>query len=88
MHYVKKCPLCGEKLELDDVDFNFNGNQDEYSFCNYCHHSFIFYIRFGKTWQYEVTKMYFDECDKCWYCSEKPCDTQLFKVNTSFNKKG
>lgn len=50
MQYVKdmKCPYCGSDLILDDIDYNFSGNQDEYYVCSHCKKSFIYKIRFGK----------------------------------------
>ena len=79
-NYKKKCPLCGEKLDCEDIDYNFEGNQDEYSTCNHCHTSFLFYIRYGHVWKYDKTKMYFNEKDKGWYCSEDPKDTETVYV--------
>ena len=79
-NYKKECPLCGEELDCDDIDYNFKGNQDEYSICNHCHTSFVFYIRYGKVWKYDKTKMYFDENDKCWYSSEDSKDTETVIV--------
>lgn len=79
-NYKKECPLCGEELDCDDIDYNFKDNQDEYSICNHCHTSFVFYIRYGKVWKYEKTKMYFDENDKCWYSSEDSKDTETVIV--------
>ena len=40
--YIKKCPICGNILETDDIDYNFEGNQNESSTCNHCHISFEF----------------------------------------------
>ena len=28
-----RCPLCNSIMELDDVDYNFKGNQNEYWYC-------------------------------------------------------
>ena len=33
---------------LDDVDFNFKGNQDNYYYCYECHTSAIVKIRYGR----------------------------------------
>lgn len=73
-HPVNPVDIC------DDIDYNFKGNQDEYSTCNHCHTSFLFYIRYGHVWKYDKTKMYFDENDKCWYCSDNPKDTETVIV--------
>ena len=67
--YKKKCPICGEELEVDDIDYKFEGNQDEYSTCNHCHTSFLFYIRYNHVWKYDKTKMYFDEKEQEWFTS-------------------
>lgn len=72
-----KCPLCGEKLEIDDIDYRFEGNEDIYALCPKCHHTFEFYIRFHKIWKYTIQEMYYDEQDKQWYNDEtKPCVTK------------
>lgn len=55
-NFIKKCPVCGQPLYNEDVDYNFNGNQNEYSECQHCHIFFVFYIRYGKLWKYEKTK--------------------------------
>ncbi len=49
---MRKCPICGEELDVYDIDYNFEGNQDEYADCDHCHHSFIFYIRYHHLWKY------------------------------------
>lgn len=28
-----KCPVCGKQMYLDDIDYNFKGNQNEYWCC-------------------------------------------------------
>ena len=40
---------------LDDVDFNFKGNQDEWWICEneHCEYSFIAKIRYGKVQKIE-----------------------------------
>lgn len=45
------CKYCGFRMILDDVDFNFPGNQDNYWLCLCCHVSVIEKIRFGKTFE-------------------------------------
>ena len=51
MNYTKEviCKYCGEKMALDDVDYNFKGNQDNYWLCDNCHASAIEKIRYGKS---------------------------------------
>lgn len=48
-----KCKFCGKEMFLDDVDYNFKGNQDEYWSCidNHCNYYIIARIRFGKLWK-------------------------------------
>ena len=44
------CPHCKLIMELDDIDYNFSGNQDEYWYCaNYdCDiHAFV-KVRYGR----------------------------------------
>lgn len=57
IHYQKKCPKCNTQLEYDDVDYSFEGCQDEYSVCPKCQISFIFRIRYYNVCnRYEYTK--------------------------------
>ena len=42
---IVKCPVCGKLMELDDIDFNFNGNQDEYYYCWDCYTSAFVQVR-------------------------------------------
>ena len=46
--YRKTCPICGERLEVDDIDYNFEGCQDELLNCNKCKLVFEFKVRYGK----------------------------------------
>lgn len=64
--YIKKCPICGEKLEHEDIDYNFEGNRNEYAICNKCHISFEFYIRYGHLWKYTKSPLEYNERYKCW----------------------
>lgn len=34
--YNSKCPICKDKIINDDIDFQFEGCQDEYSYCLRC----------------------------------------------------
>ena len=43
------CKFCNSKMRLDDVDFNFKGNKDNYWVCDCCHASAIEKIRYGKS---------------------------------------
>ena len=68
--YIKKCPICGNILETDDIDYNFEGNQNESSTCNHCHISFEFYIRYGHLWKYTKTQLIEDK-QWGWVCDEQ-----------------
>lgn len=44
-----KCPKCGKAMELDDIDYNFKGNQNEYWICDdSCCMSAFVKVRYGK----------------------------------------
>ena len=44
-----ECKYCKTEMRLDDVDFNFKGNKDNYFICDSCHASALEKIRYGKT---------------------------------------
>lgn len=44
-----KCKYCGKEMWLDDVDFNFKGNKDNYWICRECYATAIEKIRFNRT---------------------------------------
>lgn len=48
------CRNCGTEMLLDDIDFNFRGNQNEYWICKNCNSSFFIKIRYGK----EVSRVF------------------------------
>lgn len=52
------CNRCGKPMQLDDVDYNFRGNQDEYYICA-CGASCIVKIR------------YWRKVNEDWYSEEK-----------------
>ena len=58
MNYTKEmiCKYCGKEMRLDDVDFNFKGNQDNYWLCDNCNASAIEKIRYGKSISVEFYK--------------------------------
>ena len=58
MNYTKEmiCKYCGGKMELDDIDYNFKGNQDNYWVCDNCNASAIEKIRYGKSISVEFYK--------------------------------
>lgn len=46
---IPHCPICGKEMYLDDIDYNFDGNQDNYFVCNYdCPTSAFQKVRYGK----------------------------------------
>lgn len=55
-----KCNKCNEQMYLEDVDYNFKGNQDEYWQCNNCGNSCFIKVRYGK-----VCKIKFDFGNNC-----------------------
>lgn len=44
-----KCKNCGSEMSLDDIDWNFKGNQDNYWLCVKCETNAIEKIRYGKS---------------------------------------
>lgn len=64
---IRTCPICGKEMKSYDIDYSFDGNQNEYYNCENCHHSFKYCIRYHNVWKYYVWEQYYDEKDKCWY---------------------
>ena len=54
-----KCKYCGKEMSLNDVDYNFVGNKDNYWICDNCNARAIQMIRYGKS-----IKVEFIEDDK------------------------
>ena len=54
-----KCKYCGKEMSLDDFDYNFKGNKDNYWICDNCNARAIEMIRYGKS-----IKVEFIEDDK------------------------
>lgn len=46
-----RCKKCNCEMILDDVDFNFTGNYDNYWFCDKCGIGCIEKIRYGKSFR-------------------------------------
>lgn len=44
-----KCKKCGKEMRIDDVDYNFKGNQDNYWTCDNCNIGCMEKIRYGKS---------------------------------------
>lgn len=47
----KTCKECGEKMYLDDIDYNFKGCFDNYFICKNCQTSCIEEVRFNQSFQ-------------------------------------
>ena len=43
------CKYCKSEMRLDDVDFNFKGNKDNYFICDNCNALALEKIRYGKS---------------------------------------
>ena len=43
-----KCRRCGERADLDDIDYNFRGCQDEVWVCDRCRVMLHVKVRYGK----------------------------------------
>lgn len=46
------CIFCNSKMRLNDIDYNFKGNKDNYWVCDNCHATAfekIKYIRYNKS---------------------------------------
>ena len=59
MNHMKKaiiCKYCGKEMRLDDVDYNFKGNQDNYWLCDNCNASAFEKIRYGESVKVEFYK--------------------------------
>lgn len=46
---MMKCKFCGNEMVLNDIDYNFPGNKDNYWLCEKCHASAVEKIRYGRT---------------------------------------
>ena len=44
-----QCKFCNTKMRLDDVDYNFYGNKDNYYICDNCQASAFEKIRYNKS---------------------------------------
>ena len=80
--YIKKCPICKSKLEHEDIDYNFEGNQNELSKCNNCHVVFVFYIRYGHLWKYTKTNLIYHQNEDLWEADDDNTQTiYVYKGN-------
>lgn len=69
-NYYKNCPKCGGKLRCDDIDYSFEGCQDEYSECPNCHLTFYVKVRFGEISSIDIRQMVQDPNTGEWYLLE------------------
>lgn len=51
-----KCKYCNAEMRLDDVDFNFKGNKDNYWVCDACDANAFEKIRYGKSIKVDFEK--------------------------------
>lgn len=51
-----KCKFCENIMQIDDTDYSFDGNQNNYYLCEKCHSSAFEKIRYGKSINIEWTK--------------------------------
>jgi len=52
-----KCPICGKEMEIDDIDYRFDGCQDEYWKCETCGEASAFVkVRYGKVCKTEYNE--------------------------------
>lgn len=42
-----KCPKCLYNVLIDDIDYNFKGNEDDYCYCDNCNVNFFIKVRYG-----------------------------------------
>ena len=45
---IEKCRKCNTEMILDDIDYNFEGNEDRYYLCPKCHSYLIVKVRYRK----------------------------------------
>lgn len=59
--YLKKCRQCGNLLLNDDIDYNFDGCQDEWDICNECNLLYFVKVRFGRICKVTKHKIDFED---------------------------
>lgn len=67
-----KCKYCNSEMRLDDVDFNFKGNKDNYWECDTCNATALEKIRYGKSInvKFQEAEEISEEEEKCDYCEK------------------
>lgn len=65
-----KCIFCEAEMRLDDVDFNFKGNKDNYWVCDNCQAYAFEKIRYGKSIsvEFKESEEATEELDHCYEC--------------------
>lgn len=61
-----KCKFCESEMRLDDTDFNFKGNKDNYWACDNCEATALEKIRYGKSVSVEFQEP--EDDDHCYEC--------------------
>ena len=69
------CRKCGNEMYLDDKDYNFKGNYDNYWACEHCNSSCIEEVRFGETQK------------EHWYHNENGAETE-YTIHRDFIAMG
>lgn len=55
--YYKICKQCGNIVYIDDIDYMFDGCQNEHLICYKCKESIFVRVRYGKISRVERTKL-------------------------------
>lgn len=55
--YYKICKKCGNPVYVDDIDYMFDGCQNEYLICNKCKDFIFVKVRYGKISRVERRKL-------------------------------
>jgi len=67
---ILKCKFCESEMRLDDTDFNFKGNKDNYWVCDNCETTAFEKIRYGKSISVEFQEQeeIAEDDDYCYEC--------------------
>lgn len=49
----RECSNCHHDMQIEDINYRFPGNQDEFYVCPYCNYMQEVKVRFGKIWKIE-----------------------------------
>ena len=64
-----KCPICGKKMELDDIEVQFQGCQNEWHLCNDCLTTAYTRVRYDN-----VVDIVYTDTDAEVIKTERPCN--------------